>query len=731
MSDCPPLAERLNALFDAPDYQPQSADELIRRLRLSDAPSRRALKALVQEALGLGLLIKLSGGRLARRKPRGGSMRGRVITLRNGKKLFRPDAEGLSELQKLCPAWEGDTVPIQEGRAMDAMDGDEVRAAVRLQRPCSPRRRGMRPASVADFTPSARVEEVLRRGHGKWVGSYQNKGRFGIMAGDGATSPTVVKLTTPPPAGLLPFMTVVVAPETYPIGRSDATGHITEVLGWPEDANVQIATVMRKYELPEAFPEAVLRETERIPETVSPAECRGRDDWRERCVITIDPETARDYDDAIALTKTNNGWELAVHIADVSHYVAPGSALDKEALKRGNSTYLPDRVLPMLPPRLSDGICSLREGEDRLTRLCLMHINRQGKVFKAFFRDAVIRSRRRMTYAQALAVLQGGSSGDAACDTMLREAHKLAQLLRRKRFESGALNLDMPELRVVTDDRGQPVDVEINASDEAHQLIEEFMLAANETVAHALNAHSLPALYRVHEEPDPAKLHSFALQLKSYGIPAGTLATREELRRVMDALAGHPDEEQLKVALLRCMMRARYSPRALGHYGLAKGDYCHFTSPIRRYADLVVHRAFSRLTDSPAPPALARPAVLEAQAEHLSDTERISAAAEAEADRQMLALYMAAQCEAEHPREWTATVTACWAQGLAVEIPLLRLKGFVAADALPADTRWFYERHADRWSSVDARVLMPGSRLRVVPVNVDPATGFVDFRPIS
>ena len=465
--------------------------------------------------------------------------------------------------------------------------------------------------------------------------------------------------------------------------------------------------------------------------TIAPEEYQQRDDWRERCVITIDPATARDYDDAICVTRKGNNWELAVHIADVSHYVRPGSALDEEARERGNSTYLPDRVLPMLPPRLCDGICSLREGEDRLTRLCLMQINRQGKVFKAEFRDAVICSRRRLSYPQALEVLQGkGSTGDAEVDAMILEAGRLAELLRRKRFEAGALRLDMPEMRLITDERGAPVDVEVETSDEAHQLIEEFMLVANESVAHALNAHSLPAIYRVHEAPDPAKLSELAQELKAYGIKAGSLATREELNAVMDKIEGHPDEQILKVQLLRAMMRARYSPDALGHYGLAKGDYCHFTSPIRRYADLVVHRAFARLSGSHSAP-LPSPGALATIADHISETERNSAAAESEAQQSMMSRFLELQCESPNPRVWDAVVLTCWPQGMAVEVPLLKVKGFVSGADLPHDTSWSFERHAERWTSTDARCLYPGARLRVIPTRVDQATGFADFTPVE
>lgn len=723
----PTLSEALYDYLSSPDYEPQEMVDIARGMGLH--PSQRSeLKAALAEGLRKGNLMKLRKSLYVLRKLQGEPLTGR-ISQRGSRLFFVADAGSARQLQALRPGADVGALLVNPYRSLGAMDGDRVEVSVRLQAPARDRRHKHRP-QAAETRIEVRVLEILSRGRDRWVGTYKSTGRYGMMVGDGKTSPELVRLLTPPPAELLPGMVVVVEPKSYPIANGEATGRIAQVLGWPEDEAVQITTIMHKYGLADTFPAEVLEESERISETISPAELEHRDDWRQRCVITIDPETARDYDDAISVVRHGSNWELAVHIADVSHYVRPGSALDEEARSRGNSTYLPDRVLPMLPPRLCDGICSLREGEDRLTRLCLMQINRQGKVFKAEFKDAVICSRRRLTYPQVLEVLQGKSTtGDAEVDAMIHEAGRLATLLRRKRFEAGALRLDMPEIRLITNDQGAPVDVEVETGDEAHQLVEEFMLIANETVAHALNAHALPTIYRVHEAPDPAKLSELAQELKAYGIKAGTLTTRDELNAVMDKIEGHPDEAILKVQLLRTMMRARYSPQALGHFGLAKGDYCHFTSPIRRYADLAVHRSFSRLSGSPSAP-LPGPGTLAGIADHISETERNSAAAESEAQQSMMARFLELQCESEHPRVWDAVVLACWPQGMAVEVPLLKVKGFVSGADLPGDTSWYFERHAERWTSTDARCLYPGARLRVIPTRVDAATGFADFKPV-
>lgn len=723
----PTLSEALYDYLSSPDYEPQEMVDIARGMGLHPS-QRNELKSALAEGLRKGNLMKLRKSLYVLRKLQGEPLTGR-ISQRGSRLFFVADAGSARQLQALRPGADVGALLVNPYRSHGAMDGDRVEVSVRLQAPARDRRHKHRP-QAAETRIEVRVLEILSRGRDRWVGTYKSTGRYGMMAGDGKTGPELVRLLTPPPAELLPGMVVVVEPKSYPIANGEATGRIAQVLGWPEDEAVQITTIMHKYGLADTFPAEVLEESERIAETISPAELEHRDDWRQRCVITIDPETARDYDDAISVVRHGSNWELAVHIADVSHYVRPGSALDEEARSRGNSTYLPDRVLPMLPPRLCDGICSLREGEDRLTRLCLMQINRQGKVFKAEFKDAVICSRRRLTYPQVLEVLQGKSTtGDAEVDAMIHEAGRLATLLRRKRFEAGALRLDMPEIRLITNDQGAPVDVEVETGDEAHQLVEEFMLIANETVAHALNAHALPTIYRVHEAPDPAKLSELAQELKAYGIKAGTLATRDELNAVMDKIEGHPDEAILKVQLLRAMMRARYSPQALGHFGLAKGDYCHFTSPIRRYADLVVHRSFSRLSGSPSA-SLPGPGTLAGIADHISETERNSAAAESEVQQSMMARFLELQCESEHPRVWDAVVLACWPQGMAVEVPLLKVKGFVSGADLPGDTSWYFERHAERWTSTDARCLYPGGRLQVIPTRVDAATGFADFKPV-
>ncbi len=739
----PALEERLLAYLRAPGYEPQDASGIARGMGVA-SHERAALRALLREWEEEGQLLRLRQSRFALRAVEDAPLTGLIRQLPGGKLLFIPDAAAAEGLRARFAGMGQPEFPVRPFRSQGAMDGDRVRARLQLAPQPGFRRRGRgkRPAA-ADMRPEVRVEEIIARRRGSWVGTYRAIGRYGMMLGDGRSSPERVRLLEPPPPGLLAGMCIVVEAVGYPLGGMEATGRVERVLGWPEDEGVGITAIIHKHGLRDAFPPEVLEEVAALPGGIAESVLDGRADWRDRCVLTIDPTDARDFDDAISLRACpSGGWELAVHIADVAHYVKPGSALDHEAQLRGNSTYLPDRVLPMLPPRLCDGLCSLREGEDRLTCLCLMRVDAKGKVKKAQFFRSVIRSRRRLDYAAALALLEGrGSTGDAEVDAMLREAHVLAQLLRRRRFEAGALDLDMPELRVLLDEQGRPTGVEVERSDIAHQLIEEFMLAANEAVAKALREKLLPAIYRVHEDPDPGKLHEFSLLAASYGIACGTLASREEVQRVtaaireleagkanaaVDAGSAPASAHTLKLALLRAMMRARYDTKPLGHYGLAKGDYCHFTSPIRRYADLVVHRAFARLCGGHG--KLAAPAVLEETARHISETERLSAAAEQEARQLKINEYVQILCASDPPPRWQAAITAAWPQGLAVDIPALRLKGFVPYNRLPADTHWFFERHLSCWGSTDGRRLLPGGAVEVSPVLLDEETGFVNCR---
>ncbi len=736
-SEQPALEERLYAYMNSADYEAQDVSAIARGMGL-DSRERPALRALLREWETRGRLLRLRQARYVLRAPAEEPLTGRIRQLKPGKFLFVPNLACKEKLRPLLPADVGDNIelPVMPHRDAGAMDGDLVRVTLRRTATGYHRRRGKQRPTPENLILEVRVDEILERRRGTWVGVYRPGGRYGTMAGDGRTAPEQVQLTTPPPPELSTGMLVTVEIQSFPRGKMPATGRVLSVLGYPDDAGADIAAIIHRYTLRESFPQAVKDECLALPRVIPAQEIAAREDWRSRCVITIDPADARDFDDAISLRRLENGdTELAVHIADVSYYVRPGSALDAEAKLRGNSTYLPDRVLPMLPPLLCDDLCSLRAGEDRLTRLCLLQFTRDAEVQRVRFANSIICSRARLSYEQALAVLERrGSSGSDEVDAMLQLGHELASTLRQRRLQRGSLDLNIPEIRILTDADGRPVDVLTESSDDAHRMIEEFMLAANQAVAHALNASLVPTIYRVHEEPDPGRLQEFALTAKSYGIRVGSLNSRAELTRVVEQIKEHRDEQLLTTALLKAMMRARYATRPLGHFGLAMGDYCHFTSPIRRYADLIVHRGFNKLVlGKHARTPLPAPAAMADIAEHISETERNSAAAEHEATQTKLAQFLADECERDNPRPWEALVTAAFPQGLAVEVPRLQMRGFISgadlADRLGA--RWFFESHVRRWSASDGRSILPGDSLPVVPVNVDIDSRFVDFSPVS
>ena len=729
------LEDQLHAYLRSKNYEPQDASAIARGLGIS-SQERPALRALLKEWQDNGTLQRLKGARLVLRQVVDSSLEGRVHKAARGKLFFIPNAAAQQQLRNLTGFEDTGHIelPIREHRDGGAMHGDIVRVTIKLNASSqfirSKKKRHAYPDD-SQLRPEARVEEILERRSKSWIGIFQPGGRYGYMLGDGRSAPERVRLTSPAPDAVQAGMVITVDIGSYARGRMEPTGTVQKVLGYPEETGVDLATVIHRHDIKNDFPTAVLAEADSLPEVIPAQEYEKRDDWRQRLIFTIDPDTAKDYDDAIGIRPLDNdSWELAVHIADVSFYVTPNSELDQEAYHRGNSTYLPDYVIPMLPPRLCDDLCSLKQGEDRLTRLCLMRINRKGEVFRAEFRNAIICSRRRLDYGTALAVLEKrASTGDAELDEALQQAHHLANKLRSRRMKAGALNLEVPELKLKLNESGKVIRVEEERSDAAHQMIEEFMLAANEAVAKALSQHLTPTIYRIHEEPDPAKLLSFANLARSYGIQAGSLTSREELSRVAEAIHGHADENILTTALLRAMMRARYSTQTLGHFGLAKGDYCHFTSPIRRYADLLVHRGFERLVHGKnATVKLPDAGQLNTIAEHISETERISATAEKEAVQMKLASYLEDECQSDAPRSWTAVITDAFPQGLAVEVPMLRIKGFISGDEL--GSRWYFERHTRRWSSFDGQFLLPGGTITVIPVYVDRSSYFADFRPI-
>lgn len=724
------LKDRLIRHMEDGRYEPQSKSELARALNV-DSRQKLDFRALVDQMEEEGKLVRLQKGRYALKRERRNLVHGMIRILRSGKILFLPRK---GDPAAAALGWDTEAIPeleLKPNRLGNALDGDRV--AVRVERKAARGRRNIRRDrfSSPDAGMKARVEEVTERARSRWLGVFRTgKNKPGRVLGDGVSSPSSIELAEKPAMEVLPGQLVSVEPVTCGEEKKAPRGKIVEVLGYPDEPHVDMEAVIRKYGLSAEFPASVLRELETLPQNPSPGELARRENWTDRTVITIDPASARDFDDAISITATPSGWTLAVHIADVSHFVRPGGALDGEALRRGNSTYLPDRVLPMLPPRLSDDLCSLRPDVVRLTKVCEMKFDQKGKMLRARFADAFIRSKARLTYQEAFAMLKGNDKGEVP--STVREAWNLASILRRNRYAKGALDLDFPEVRAVMDKDGRVTGIITEEYDESHQLIEECMLAANEAVALALKNGNRPTIYRVHEEPDSSKLFEFGQLCKLYGYPVHDIGQRQYLNELMKSIKGSPDEQLLKLALLKSLMRARYDTEPLGHYGLATPNYCHFTSPIRRYADLVVHRSLNPLLANPPKGAKGAGSAgrLEEDAEHISETERISASAEKDANRMKLFEWLEGQCYTEHPEVHEALVTETRHFGVLLEIPRLQIKGLVKPDKLPGG-RWVYEAFASCWKNDHGSVLCAGLRVPVIPVKVDREQQWADFAIVS
>ena len=724
------LKDRLIRHMEDGRYEPQSKSELARALNV-DSRQKLDFRALVDQMEEEGKLVRLQKGRYALKRERRNLVHGMIRILRSGKILFLPRK---GDPAAAALGWDTEAIPeleLKPNRLGNALDGDRV--AVRVERKAARGRRNIRRDrfSSPNAGMKARVEEVTERARSRWLGVFRTgKNKPGRVLGDGVSSPSSIELAEKPAMEVLPGQLVSVEPVPCGEEKKAPRGKIVEVLGYPDEPHVDMEAVIRKYGLSAEFPASVLRELETLPQNPSPGELARRENWTDRTVITIDPASARDFDDAISITATPSGWTLAVHIADVSHFVRPGGALDGEALRRGNSTYLPDRVLPMLPPRLSDDLCSLRPDVVRLTKVCEMKFDQKGKMLRARFADAFIRSKARLTYQEAFAMLKGNDKGEVP--STVREAWNLASILRRNRYAKGALDLDFPEVRAVMDKDGRVTGIITEEYDESHQLIEECMLAANEAVALALKNGNRPTIYRVHEEPDSSKLFEFGQLCKLYGHPVHDIGQRQYLNELMKSIKGSPDEQLLKLALLKSLMRARYDTEPLGHYGLATPNYCHFTSPIRRYADLVVHRSLNPLLANPPKGAKGAGSAgrLEEDAEHISETERISASAEKDANRMKLFEWLEGQCYTEHPEVHEALVTETRHFGVLLEIPRLQIKGLVKPDKLPGG-RWVYEAFASRWKNDHGSVLCAGLRVPVIPVKVDREQQWADFAIVS
>jgi ribonuclease R len=581
------------------------------------------------------------------------------------------------------------------------------------------------------------IVRILERGVQEVVGTYTESKHFGFVIPDDKKIANDIFIPKHAANGAVEGHKVVVRLTNYPEGRMSAEGEVIQILGHKNDPGVDILSVIHKYRLPQEFPADVIEQANNTPDTISPEDLEGRRDLRDQMIVTIDGADAKDLDDAVTVTKMSNGnYKLGVHIADVSHYVKEGSPIDREAYERGTSVYLVDRVIPMIPHRLSNGICSLNPKVDRLTLSCEMEVNSQGEVVNYEIFPSVIKTTERMTYSDVNKILVDK-------DEELRERYaelvpmfelmaELANILRNKRMNRGAIDFDFKEAKILVDDNGHPYDVVIRERSVAERLIEEFMLLANETVAEHFHWMNVPFIYRIHEDPDPDKLRRFLEFITNFGYVVkgtGNEIHPRALQEILEAAQGQPEEMVISTVMLRSMKQAKYDPESLGHFGLSTNFYTHFTSPIRRYPDLIVHRLIRTYLiegklDEETQQKWAEK--LPDIAEHSSNMERRAVEAERETDDMKKAEFMADKIG----QEFDGIISSVTNFGLFVELPNT-IEGLVHVSYLTDDYYRFDERHYAMIGERTGNVFRIGDEITVRVINVNKDERSVDFEIVG
>ncbi len=575
------------------------------------------------------------------------------------------------------------------------------------------------------------VVEVLAHGIRSVVGTFEKSKNFGFVIPDNQRITRDIFIPLEHTKGAVTGHKVVAELMDYGTGRKNPEGRVTEILGHSSDPGTDILSIVRAYQIPTEFSEKVLNQAERNAKPVSEADMWGRMDLREEICVTIDGEDAKDLDDAVSVRKDGENYILSVHIADVTNYVQENSALDREALERGTSVYLVDRVIPMLPRSLSNGICSLNAGEDRLALSCIMTVDPRGKIVDHTIAETVIRVTRRMTYTSVKKILEDQDPEECReyeeLVPMFQEMETLARLLRRRRRKRGSIDFDFPETKIFLDEAGVPVEIRPHERNTATRIIEDFMLAANETVAEDYYWQAQPFVYRVHEKPDAKRLYKLVLFLRNFGYSlhmGGDEVHPGEIQKLLDRLEGTPEEAMLSRLTLRAMQKAKYSTDCTGHFGLAADQYCHFTSPIRRYPDLQIHRIIKenlkgRLT---AERVEHYESILSEVAKHASETERRADEAERETEKLKKVEYM----EQHIGETFEGVISGITHYGLYVELPNT-VEGLVHVNSLEDD---YYEYREDTYELAGEHngvVYQLGQRVKIRVKDTDRLCRTIDF----
>ena len=612
---------------------------------------------------------------------------------------------------------------IPESDTGTAMHQDKVRIIIRDEKKEGKRQEGV-------------VVKVLERGMPEIVGTYQLNRDFGFVISDNPKFSKDIFIPRKEAAGIKNGDKVIAVITDYGSGNKNPEGKIKENLGNIRTPGTDILAIVKSFGIPSEFPEKVMKQAQRVPDHVLDADRDGRLDLRHLQTVTIDGEDAKDLDDAISLTKEGDIYHLGVHIADVSNNVQYNSALDREALKRGTSVYLADRVVPMLPERLSNGICSLNQGEDRLALSCLMDINEKGKVVSHQIAETVINVNERMCYTDVKNILEDtdeeAKKRYEALIPMFFMMKELSGILRNSRHHRGSIDFDFPESKIILNAAGKAIDVKPYEANVATKIIEDFMLMANETVAQEYCTEEIPFVYRTHDNPDPEKVESLLTLLHNQGVKiqkAKEEITPKEIQQIIESIEGLPNEAMISRLVLRSMKQAKYTTECSGHFGLAAKYYCHFTSPIRRYPDLQIHRIIKdnlrgRLMREGRTEHYAE--ILDEVARQSSVCERRADEAERESDKLKKAEYMSYHMG----EEFEGIISGVTGWGLYVELPNT-VEGLVHVNTLRDDYYVFNQESYELCGEMTKKVYKLGDKVRVRVADADKMLKTVDFELVS
>lgn len=702
--------EKLLTYMKDEAYKPLTVQELEQAFEIEDSSVfKDFVKALVYME-EKGLVVRTRSNRYGLPEKMN-LIRGKLIGHSKGFAFVTPDEPGM------------DDIFIPPTETNNAMHGDTVMVRVSGEK-SGQRREGS-------------VIRILERGIQQIVGTYVESKHFGFVIPDDKKFASDIFIPKSSAKGAVEGHKVVVKLTTYPEGRKSAEGEVVDILGHKNDPGVDILSVIHQYGLPLAFPEEVLKQAEDTPDTIDERELANRRDLRNEVIVTIDGADAKDLDDAVTVTKLDNGnYKLGVHIADVSYYVKEGSPIDREAEERGTSVYLVDRVIPMIPHRLSNGICSLNPKVDRLTLSCEMEINSDGTAVSHEIFQSVIKTTERMTYNDVNRILvdkdEETRNRYEPLVHMFELMEELATVLRNKRMNRGAIDFDFKESKVLVDEDGKPADVVLRERSVAERLIEEFMLAANETVAEHFHWMDVPFIYRIHEDPKEDKLRRFFEFITNFGyIVKGTANSvhPRALQEIIEEVKGKPEEMVVSTVMLRSMQQAKYDPDCLGHFGLSTEFYTHFTSPIRRYPDTIVHRLIrTYLIEGKLDEATREKwnAQLPEIAEHTSKMERRAVEAERETDELKKAEYMVDKIG----EEYDGIISSVTNFGMFVELPNT-IEGLVHVSYMTDDYYRFDERHYAMIGERTGNVFRIGDEITVRVIKVNKEERAIDFEIVG